>query len=139
MSAPAATARSCRTILVADDDPDLLMLMQIRLTNAGYNFVGAPNGRQALDRIAKSQPDMVILDVMMPELTGTEVLERLRADPATKDLLVVLMSASFIDATGDVDASTCADDYIAKPFHRGEPQSRVDALFERSSLGDATP
>lgn len=122
-----------RTILVADDDPDLLLLMSLRLTNAGYHVLLASDGQQALDRIMRDLPDMALLDLMMPKLTGAEVLVRLREANATKNMLIVLASASFHgDRTDfdDLDIAARADDYISKPFGRGVLQTRIGALFE---------
>jgi DNA-binding response OmpR family regulator len=130
---------SAQTVLVAEDDPDLLFLIEIRLTKAGYNVVSACNGRQAMERVTECEPDMVMLDVMMPGMTGTDVLEQLRATPATSDILVMMMSASFLGTVADMGSPPHADDYMAKPFSPGEPQSRVAALFERRSVVDRDP
>lgn len=115
-----------RRILVADDDPDLLELITRRLSRAGYRVISAANGQQALDLVREHSPDMAVLDVMMPKLTGLEVLWRLRAEPATAEMLIVLLSA------GQFGPAAAADDYVRKPFQQGELVTRIEALFART-------
>ena len=121
--------RPARTILVADDDPDLLMLVDRRLTRAGYTVIAARDGQEALDLIAEHSPRLAVLDVMMPKHTGIEVLERLRADPATATLPVILMSAGFTGDRTQSGVPVGADDFVSKPFRSGELRERIDALF----------
>ena len=117
------------TVLIADDDADLLLLMSRRLSRAGYPVITATDGQQALDMVARCSPELVVLDVTMPNLSGPEVLERLRADPATSTLLVVLVSAGFGSTVAGVGLPAGADDYLGKPFPPGELCTRVAALF----------
>lgn len=126
-----STAAVDPTILVADDDDDLLLLMSRRLSKAGYHVITASNGRQALDLIAEFTPRMAILDVMMPEVTGPEVLRRIRADAATTSMLVMLVSAGLSVTAAEAGPSAAADDYLAKPFLPGQLRERVEALFRR--------
>ncbi|QWZ06701.1 response regulator [Nocardioides panacis] len=114
--------------LDADDDPDLLDLFTRQLSRAGYLVLSASDGEQALQLIRKDLPDLAVLDVMMPKVTGLEVLWRLRADRATAKMLIVLLSA------GRFGPAAAADDYLVKPAPRGELVRRVDALFNRPQL-----
>lgn len=125
-----------RTILVADDDPDLLMLVDRRLSRAGYTVISARDGQEALDLIAEFSPRMAVLDVMMPKHSGIEVLERLRADPATETLPVILMSAGFTGDRTQSGVPVGADDFVSKPFRPGELRERIDALFDSRVAGD---
>lgn len=140
MNAPPASTP--QTVLVADDDPDLVALIEHRLVKAGYRVITARDGLEALDQTMQHVPHLAVLDMMMPKLTGVEVMERLRADPATQNVRVVLISASFEDdgPTGGVPAG--ADDYVKKPFGPKELPTRVRAVLERattvSDLADAT-
>jgi two-component system phosphate regulon response regulator PhoB len=124
-------APSVPTVLVADDDPDLLVLINRRLTKAGYTVICAVNGQEALDLAGLHLPEMAVLDITMPKLTGLEVLEQLRADAATSDMLIIMISAGHwtnLDAHGRPPG---ADDYVAKPFGPSELRNRVEELFER--------
>ena len=120
-----------RTVLVADDDPDLLALIQRRLSRAGYRVICAIDGQEALDMVAEHHPDMAVLDVTMPKVTGTEVLARLRADSATSEMLVILISANYRGEFNDRGRPLGADDYIPKPFGPAEIRNRVEVLFDR--------
>lgn len=122
---------SGRTVLVADDDPDLLMLMTRRLSRAGYHVISASDGQRALDLAEQLLPNMAVLDVLMPKLSGIEVLVRLRADPATRDMLIMLISVGFSGADDEAATLAAADIYFDKPFRLGELGERVEALFER--------
>lgn len=107
-------------ILAVDDEPHILRLIQINLERAGYSVELAKDGRQALQRIAESAPDLVVLDVMMPYLDGFEVLRALRKEPATRDLPVIMLTAKASDAdvmTGWTDGAHC---YLTKPFNPQE-------------------
>jgi len=128
---PADRNTQLRTILVADDDPDLLALIQRRLTKAGYLVICAMDGQQALDLVAEHHPDMAVLDVTMPKVSGTEVLARLRADSATSAMLVILISANYRGGVNDRGRPQGADDYIPKPFGPAEIRNRVELLFDR--------
>jgi DNA-binding response OmpR family regulator len=107
-------------ILCADDDRDILALVALRLERAGYRVAQAVDGEQALSLARELHPDVLVLDVMMPRLTGTDVLAALRADEATADLRVVLLSARAQEADVERGLDAGADAYLAKPFQAGE-------------------
>lgn len=118
-------------VLVADDDPDILALVAFRLEKAGYDVVQAADGEEAL-RIAREQsPDLAILDVMMPRLTGDEVTRRIRADDATREMPVILLTARVQEADVARGFEAGADDYIKKPFSPQELRARVQAILGR--------
>ena len=119
-------------VLVVDDDPDLLTLMVHQLSRADYRVSTAVDGEQALQMAAELLPEVIVLDVMMPKLTGAEVLRRLRATPATSGIPVILVSASF-DRDRDATLPPGADDYIGKPFAPRELPARVGRLLARPS------
>jgi CheY-like chemotaxis protein len=81
-------------VLCVDDEPDLLYLFSFVLTRSGHEVVQAANGAEALERIAESRPDVIVTDLMMPVMDGRELIERLRADPATADIPILLVSAT---------------------------------------------
>jgi CheY-like chemotaxis protein len=107
-------------VLCADDDRDILALLALRLERAGYRVAQAVDGEQALSLARELHPDVLVLDVMMPRMTGTEVLAALRADEATAGLRVVLLSARAQDADVERGLEAGADAYLAKPFQAPE-------------------
>ena len=118
-------------ILVADDDPDILELVVFKLTQAGYEVVAVADGVAALAAIEANPPRLAILDVMMPGLSGIDVLRKLRANEATKDLDVILLTARSRDSDIDAGFVTGASDYVIKPFSPRELLHRVTTLLER--------
>ena len=120
-------------ILVADDDQDILDLVVFKLTQAGYDVVAVGDGVAALAAIEADPPRLAILDVMMPGLSGIDVLRRVRANEATKDLDVILLTARSRDSDVDAGFVTGASDYVIKPFSPRELLHRVNALLERGN------
>ena len=125
--APSATP----LVLVADDDPDILTLVGFRLERAGYEVLPARDGEEALALALERQPDLAILDVMMPKLDGYEVTQRLRKDPATSGMPVILLTARVQEADITRGFEAGADDYIKKPFSPQELRARVQAILGR--------
>ena len=99
-----------RTVLVADDDEDILQLVSFRLERAGYTVVTAADGPEALAAARQHQPDLAVLDVMMPGLNGYEVTRQLRADPATAAIPVILLTARVQEADVSRGFEAGADD-----------------------------
>lgn len=118
-------------VLVADDDHDLIALFARRLRKAGYAVITASDGEEALRLAQDHLPHLAVLDVSMPKLTGIDVIEGLRAKPATRDMLVILISAGFDDDITTRGLPIGADDYIRKPFGPQELPSRVHAVLNR--------
>jgi two-component system alkaline phosphatase synthesis response regulator PhoP len=125
------------TILVADDDPDLVALVARRLTRAGYQVIKAADGEQAVQMAERFLPQLAVLDVMMPKFTGIEVIGQLRANPATRNTLVILISAGSQHDVGFSGLLAGADDYIRKPFGPQELANRVQAVLARGSTAAA--
>ena len=107
-------------ILCADDDRDILALLALRLERAGYRVAQAVDGEQALSLARELLPDVLVLDVMMPRMSGTEVLAALRADEATAGVRVVLLSARAQESDVERGLEAGADAYLAKPFQAPE-------------------
>lgn len=118
-------------VLVADDDPDILTLVGFRLERAGYEVLPARDGEEALTLALERQPDLAILDVMMPKLDGYEVTQRLRSNQATSGMPVILLTARVQEADITRGFEAGADDYIKKPFSPQELRARVQAILGR--------
>ena len=130
MSARPETS-STPLVLVADDDPDILTLVGFRLERAGYDVLPARDGEEALALALERQPDLAVLDVMMPKLDGYEVTQRLRDNAATSGMPVILLTARVQEADITRGFEAGADDYIKKPFSPQELRARVQAILGR--------
>ena len=119
-------------ILIADDEPNQLELMSFNLSNAGYSIIKATNGKEAIELIENHSPDLIILDWMMPKMSGIDVCRTLRSRPETKQIPIIILSARSEDSDKSLGLDTGADDYISKPFSPKELISRVNALLRRS-------
>ena len=128
------TAASQDRILVADDDGDIRDLVVFKLTQAGYDVEAVQDGAAAFQSIEASPPRLAILDVMMPGLSGSDVLRKVRADERLKDLEVILLTAKSRDIDVDAGFATGASDYVIKPFSPRELLHRVNALVARTGV-----
>ena len=120
------------TILIADDEPNQLELMDYNLRNAGFSIIKASNGLDALELIENTTPDLIILDWMMPKMSGIDVCRTLRSRSETKLLPIIILSARSEDSDKSLGLDNGADDYISKPFSPKELLSRVKALLRRA-------
>ena len=118
-------------ILVVDDEPDLLELVRVNLSQAGFEVETAETGRQALERARRSAPDLLILDLMLPDLSGTEVCRHLRADAALGEIPIIMLTARADEVDRVVGLEIGADDYVTKPFSPRELTLRVRAVLRR--------
>ena len=119
-------------ILVADDEPNQLELLTFNLMQANYEVIRAEDGQQALDMIEEHRPDLVIIDWMMPQMSGIDVCRTLRARSETKHLPIIILSARGEEGDRTLGLDIGADDYISKPFSPREMISRVRALLRRA-------
>jgi two-component system alkaline phosphatase synthesis response regulator PhoP len=122
---------NARKVLIADDEPDILEILKYNLTNEGYEVVTAKDGDEALEKARRHNPDLIVLDVMMPKKTGVEVCELLRAQAAFKETLIIFLTAVNDEGTQIRGLETGADDYVSKPISPKVFISRVNALFRR--------
>ena len=118
-------------VLIADDEPDIVEILKYNLSNEGYEVITARDGDEALEKSRRNQPDLIVLDVMMPKKTGVEVCQLLRAQPAFKDTLIIFLTAVNDEGTQIRGLETGADDYVSKPVSPKVFMSRVNALFRR--------
>jgi DNA-binding response OmpR family regulator len=117
------------TILVVDDEPSIGEVVSIYLRRAGYQVAVARNGREALDALEKEPPDLVVLDLMLPEVDGLEITRRLRAGG---DIPIIMLTARREEADRIAGLEMGADDYVVKPFSPQELVSRVKAVLRRT-------
>jgi DNA-binding response OmpR family regulator len=117
------------TILIADDDPVIQKLLAVNFEMEGYRVVTASDGAEALERIGSDHPDLAVLDVMMPRVDGLDVVRALRADPTTRTMPIILLSAKAqaVDINRGLEAG--ADVYVTKPFDPAELLDKAAALI----------
>jgi DNA-binding response OmpR family regulator len=121
------------TVLVADDDRDIRDLVAFKLEAAGFTVLTAGDGDDALAQVVEHHPDLAVLDVMMPGMSGTQVLQELRGRADVGATRVILLTAKAQEADVESGFSLGADDYVVKPFSPRELLSRVQAVLSRTS------
>ena len=121
------------TILVVEDEVPLLTLLRYNLEKQGFRVEEAVDGHEALARVAEGRPDVVLLDWMLPTLSGIEVCRQLRRRPATRDLPIIMVTARTEDQDAVRALDIGADDYVAKPFAMDSLLARIRALLRRSA------
>jgi two-component system alkaline phosphatase synthesis response regulator PhoP len=127
-------------VLVVEDEPDIGALLTFHLEREGYHVLRSRNGVDALQQARARRPDLVLLDLMLPGMDGLEVCRRLRQDPATASLPVVMLTAKGEEVDRVLGLELGADDYIAKPFSPKEVVARVRAVLRRSRpLAEGAP
>jgi PleD family two-component response regulator len=117
-------------ILIADDNSQGVELLEAYLAGGDWEVRTAADGEETLNQVKAWQPDLILLDIMMPRISGFEVCKRLRADPATRDIAVLMITA--LDQRSDVDRAVEAgtDDFLTKPINKSELLLRVRALLQ---------
>jgi two-component system phosphate regulon response regulator PhoB len=119
------------TILVVEDEPAIQELIAISLEHAGYQSIRAPDAEQAIDLVREELPDMVLLDWMLPGMSGIEFARRLRNDRRTQDVRIIFLTARAEEQGKLAGLDIGADDYITKPFSPRELNARIKALLRR--------
>jgi two-component system alkaline phosphatase synthesis response regulator PhoP len=131
-----SVTNAVKKILIADDEPDILEIVQYNLQNEGYEVATAKNGNEAIDQAKRFNPDLIILDIMMPGKNGIEVCNILRMQPAFNDTLIIFLTALSDEGTEVKGLETGADDFITKPVSPKVLISKVNALFRRFNKED---
>ena len=127
---------STKKILIADDEPDILEIIQFNLQQEGYDVVTAKSGDDAIEKAKQTNPDLIILDIMMPGKNGIEVCNHLRLIPAFKKTLIVFLTAMSDEGTEIKGLETGADDYLTKPISPKVLISKISSLFRRLQKED---
>lgn len=121
-----------KKILIVDDEPDVLLLLGERLTKAGYNVFKAASGKEAIEYAGKKSPDLIVLDIAMPGMDGSEVATVLRNDPKTKDIPILFLTCLFTKQEEKVCGHLLGSNFfIAKPYDVTELLSEVDKRVNR--------
>ncbi len=123
-------------ILIADDNLPNVELLEVYLSETDCETAVAYDGRQTLDKVAEFRPDLILLDIMMPKLSGFEVCKKLKRDPATRGIMILMVTA--LNELGDIEravASGC-DDFLSKPVNKVELLKRVDNMLRLRQITD---
>lgn len=120
-------------ILVVDDEPDILNLLEYNLKRSGFQAILAKDGPEAIEAARANRPDLVLLDIMLPDMEGTEVLRRLKSMEATASIPVIMLTAKGEEVDKIVGFELGAEDYITKPFSPRELILRVKAVLKRTA------
>src|SRR5690242_14116917 len=127
-------------ILVADDEDSILLMLRDALRSFDYDVVVAHNGKEALQELRKNPPDLVLLDVMMPEMNGYEVCREVKSDVFLRHIPVMLLTAQAGMSSKVTGLEQGADDYVTKPFEMAELVARIRTLLRRTRIGlEANP
>jgi two-component system phosphate regulon response regulator PhoB len=118
-------------ILVVDDEPDLLELVRFNLDRSGFSVETALSGCEALERLRRAPPDLMLLDVMLPDVSGTEICRQVRADAGLAQLPVIMLTARADEADRAIGLELGADDYVTKPFSPRDLTLRVRAVLSQ--------
>jgi len=121
-----------KNILLVDDDQDLLAALEVKLKKEEFNVYVAKNGKAALEEIQRKQPDLVVMDVNMPNMDGMEACKKLRSDEKTKSIPVILLTARGEEIDRILGLEFGADDYITKPFNTRELILRIKSILKRA-------
>lgn len=117
------------TVLVADDDPVIQKLLQVNFQMEGYEVVLAGDGVEALEKAGEVGPDLIVLDVMMPRMNGLDAAEKLKADPATASIPIIILSAKAQEVDIKAGQATGVEEYMTKPFDPLELLEKAAALI----------
>jgi CheY-like chemotaxis protein len=118
-------------ILVVDDDENAITILQILLEDHGFEVTLARDGRTALELVRKARPDIVLLDVMMPDMNGYQVCEAIKSDPVTRDIPVIMITAKDMGEDVEMAISKQVDWYIAKPYDNKYLLSKIRSFLEK--------
>lgn len=126
-------------ILIVEDEPDIVKMLEYNLKKEGFRITSASDGREALRRVERDRPDIIILDLMLPEIDGLEVCKFLKQSPGTANIPIIMLTAKAQETDKIVGLELGADDYITKPFSIRELTARVKAVLRRAREKDKLP
>jgi CheY-like chemotaxis protein len=118
-------------VLVIDDEPDVVFLMETRLEAKGYQVISANNGKDGISLAHSEKPDLILLDIMMPDMDGFQVLETLKADPSTRPIPVIGLTASIAVVKAGIFVEKGGSDCMTKPFDSAELYQKIEAATKK--------
>lgn len=123
-------------VLIADDNLTNVELLEAYLCDSDCEITVATDGRETLEKVAQSHPDLILLDIMMPKLSGFEVCKKIKQDPATKEILILMVTA--LNEQGDIERAVAAgcDDFLAKPINKLVLVTRVENMLKLRHVSD---
>ena len=121
-----------KKILIVEDNPDLMFILQLQLNNRGYNTILAKNGKQAVDMAAAQLPNLIMMDILMPEMNGLEATRLIRQNPKTHSIPILAVTAKITIADKEECLQSGCNDHIDKPFTIKELVSRIEKLLKSS-------
>ena len=127
------------TVMVVDDNPDMVTIVKTILEIKGYGVQSAYNGLEVFNLLQKQKSDLILLDIMMPQMNGLEVLTRLKENPDTASIPVILLSAKALDEDIRVGYKLGADEYITKPFTRTQLMTSINRLLRGPDYSPSLP
>lgn len=119
-------------VLVVDDEPNIVLSLEFLMQQAGFDVITAGDGEQALARVAEQAPDLILLDISLPGISGFDVLEQLRADPIHARLPIIMLTAHGREVEREKGMALGADDYVTKPFSTQALVDKVQALLDEA-------
>ena len=127
---------TARKVLIADDNLTNVELLEAYLSELDCEIAVATDGRETLDKVAEFQPDLILLDIMMPKLSGFEVCRQVKQDPATKHIMILMVTA--LNELGDIERAVSAgcDDFLSKPINKLELLKRVENMLKLREVTD---
>ena len=123
-----------KTILIVDDEPDILRLTSLRLKKLGFDVITAVNGKEAVRVVKSEKPDLILLDLALPLMSGDEVCRKLKNDEKVKHIPIILFTAHSDTMTAEKAKELGADDYVVKPFHSEELTGKVEMILAQEAV-----
>lgn len=130
--------KRAKRVLVVEDERDLAELLAYNLSRAGYETIAVQDGRSGLEAVNRERPDLIILDLMLPELSGMEVASKIRTNPSTASIPIIMLTAKTDEVDQVVGLTLGADDYVTKPFSFKVLQARIEAVLRRAAETTST-
>lgn len=120
-------------ILIVDDEPNIVLALELLMKKEGFEVLTVDDGQKAFEAVSKFQPDLIILDIMMPKMDGYEVCQRIRADALLKDVLIIMLTAKGREVEKEKGLALGADYYVTKPFSTREFMMKVKEVLSGRS------